>query len=171
MDLCVIPPSTIFFKSIIFRNYFHWNEHIENMSGTVQSPINYFGIELRILPIIVHSPFLEPAQHKVPDFYIQKLNIKFNSPFHFVNADICTYFCIIFHAILLLVLDAEVDIMWCILQNCLWKRWQKFNLHHIGPTISPVRRREPKVKHSVFLALQDSSWENHLVFISQGSLG
>ena len=52
-----------------------------------------FCNSIQILQIIVHSPLLGPAESSRP--LHPKLNNKFNSPFHFVNADICTYFCTI----------------------------------------------------------------------------
>ena len=52
-----------------------------------------------------------------------------------------------------------------------WKKVAKFNLApHWAYNFSSEKKRA-QGKHSVFLALQDTSWENHLVFISQGSLG
>lgn len=100
-----------------------------------------------------------------------KLNIKFNSPFHFVTADICTYFCILFHAILLTCCRCRRRHSVMHIAELSWKKVAKFNLApHWAYNFSSEKKRA-QGKHSVFLALQDTSWENHLVFISQGSLG
>ena len=71
-----------------------------------------------------------------------KLNIKVNSPFHFVTADICTYFCILFHAILLTCRCRRRHSVMHIAELS-WKKVAKF-------TISPVRRREPRVNIQFF---------------------